>query len=252
MILKDQLGQQINVIPPLTKIISVVPSHTELLVDFFGIKNLIGRTKFCIHPKEVIENVPIIGGTKQLKIDKILALKPDIIFANKEENKKQDIEVLQKQITVYISDISSLKDSYAFIKQLGKISDNHTLAETIIQQTNQTLAKHTFREKKTAAYLIWKNPYMSVGSDTYIHDIMQRLGFENIFQHKLRYPKTDIEEIKILKPDVILLSSEPYPFKQFDIQELGELFPTTTIQLVDGEFFSWYGSRILKLQSLYK
>lgn len=249
MIIKDQLGRQVKIRHPLQRIVSLVPSHTELLADLFGMEKIVGRTKFCIHPQEMKLNTKIIGGTKQLHIDKILDLKPDIIFANKEENNKEDVEQLEKHVPVYISDISSLKESNEFINQIGEICANASLADTIIQQSNKKLETLQLNKIKTAAYLIWKKPYMSIGKDTYIHNIMHILGYENIFYHKKRYPETNVEEIKWLNPDVILLSSEPYPFKQTDIQEFREHFPSTDIHLVNGEFFSWYGSRIPKMKS---
>ncbi len=249
MILTDEIGRKVNVHQPLSRIVSLVPSHTELLADLFGIEKIVGRTKFCIHPQEIKLNTPMIGGTKMLHIDAILALKPDLIFANKEENNKEDIEQLEKYIPVYVSDISSLQESYDFIKQIGKICAKPSLIEAIIRESEKVLETNKISMNKTAAYLIWKKPYMSVGKNTYIHDIMKRLGFANVFHQKERYPETSIEEIQSLNPNVILLSSEPYPFKQSDIQELREHFPSTDIQLVDGEFFSWYGSRIPKLTS---
>jgi ABC-type Fe3+-hydroxamate transport system substrate-binding protein len=249
MIIIDQLGRQINISQTIQSIVSLVPSHTELLAELVGVETIIGRTKFCIHPQKLKQHSQLVGGTKQLHIDKILTLKPDIIFANKEENIKEDIARLQQHIPVYVSDISTLKDSYHFIKQIGEMCSNHSVAETIITQSDTILETLKLEKKKTAAYLIWKKPYMSVGNDTYINDIMHNLGFINVFDQKNRYPETTIEEMKRLKPEVILLSSEPYPFKQSDIQELREHFATTKILLVNGEFFSWYGSRIPKLTS---
>jgi len=249
MIITDQLSRTILLDQKPNRIVSLVPSHTELLADLIDPKCIVGRTKFCIHPNAIQQSSILVGGTKNLHIDRIVQLNPQLIFANKEENNQHDIELLEQQFPIYVSDIKTLDDSYQFTKEMANIFDKHAEAETIIQNTKHTIAQQQQTKRKTAIYLIWKKPYMSIGNDTYIHDVMGKIGFDNAFANESRYPTTSLEEIKSLEPDIILLSSEPYPFNISDISKLNEHFPTTDIQLVNGEFFSWYGSRICKLNS---
>lgn len=249
MIIKDQLGRSLDIYSLPESIVSLVPSHTELIADLAGFDSIRGITKFCVHPANLKASATIIGGTKQLHSDKILALNPDIIFANKEENNQKDVKKLEKHFPVFVSDIKTLDDSIQFISQLGQLFESTTQANAIIQDNKLALEKHQLNEKMKAIYLIWKKPFMAVGGDTYINDIMKRLGFLNVFDHKSRYPETSLNEIQTVNPDVILLSSEPYPFNISDIQEFRIQFPSTKIILVNGEFFSWYGSRIPKLDS---
>ena len=250
MIIKDQLSRIIHLKELPKRIVSLVPSHTELLADLTNPKWIVGRTKFCIHPGELKQSTILVGGTKNLHFDRIRELNPDLIFANKEENNQEDIELLEKQFPVYVSDIKTLNDSYQFIQEIAQIFNRPFEAETIIQQTQQSIEQQKQNKRQKAVYLIWKKPYMSIGNDTYIHDVMDELGFDNAFANESRYPETSIEIIKSLEPDIILLSSEPYPFNISDMNELYEHFPNTDIQLVNGEFFSWYGSRIPKLDSI--
>jgi ABC-type Fe3+-hydroxamate transport system substrate-binding protein len=244
MFIKDQLNREIDIKSYPNKIISTVPSQTELLLDLN--LNVIGRTKFCIHPSNKIKDIPKIGGTKNLNIQKIISLKPDIIIANKEENTQEQIEELIKYFPVFISDITNLESAMDMIYSVGLLTNKAEESELIINQI-----KHSFNiinriSSKKVCYLIWKNPYMSIGADTFIHDMIQKLGLDNICKNETRYPQISIDFMQSHKPDYIFLSSEPYPFKQKDIDELQSYLPDSKIILVDGEMFSWYGSRLLK------
>lgn len=244
MLFKDQLNREIDVKSYPNNIISTVPSQTELLLDLN--LNVIGRTKYCIHPSNKIKDIPKIGGTKNLNIQKIIALKPDIIIANKEENTQEQIEELIKYFPVFISDITNLESAMDMIYSVGLLTNKAEESELIINQI-----KHSFNllnriSGKKVCYLIWKNPYMSIGADTFIHDMIQKMGLENICINETRYPQISIDFIQSNKPDYIFLSSEPYPFKQKDIDDLQSFSPDSKIILVDGEMFSWYGSRLLK------
>ena len=212
MIIKDQLSRIIHLKELPKRIVSLVPSHTELLAELTNPKWIVGRTKFCIHPGELKQSTILVGGTKKLHFDRIRELNPDLIFANKEENNQEDIELLEKQFPVYVSDIKTLNDSYQFIQELAQIFNETLKAETIIRQSQQSIASQKQKQRQKAVYLIWKKPYMSIGNDTYIHDVMDKLGFDNAFANERRYPETSIAIIKSLQPDIILLSSEPYPF----------------------------------------
>lgn len=233
------------------KIISLVPSITETLFDLGLTENeIIGRTKFCIHPANRLKNVSVIGGTKNLNITKIKALKPDLIIANKEENIKEDVEELQKYFKVLVTNVSNLEDNYYLLKTLGNLLGKQEIAQKFNLKIYEILAKFSDLEKKKCAYLIWKNPYMTVGFDTFIHDILDKIGFQNIFKDYKRYPEISVEDLKTA--DYIFLSSEPFPFQQKHIDEIQKELPDAKIFLVDGEAFSWYGTHVAKCENYFK
>lgn len=233
------------------KIISLVPSITETLFDFGLTENeVIGRTKFCIHPENEVKNLAVIGGTKNLNIEKIIALNPDLIISNKEENEKLQVEGLQKKCKVWVTDIQNLEDNEKFISEVGTLLNKEKLALEFNENINEIFKNNSDKIPVKVAYLIWKNPYMTVGSDTFIHEILEKLGFENIFKDEKRYPEISIEEMK--KSEYIFLSSEPFPFKQKHIDELQKELPDQKIILVDGEAFSWFGTHISKCADYYK
>ncbi len=214
------------------KIISLVPSITEALFDFgLNDKEIIGRTKFCIHPENAVQKIEIIGGTKNLNIGKIKSLNSDLIIANKEENVKEQIEELQKDFKVLVTNISNLEDNYYLLKTLGNLLGKQETAQKFNLKIYEILAKFSDLEKKKCAYLIWKNPYMTVGFDTFIHDILDKIGFQNIFKNQKRYPEISVEDLKAA--DYIFLSSEPFPFQQKHIDELQKELPDAKIFLVD-------------------
>ena len=252
MIYKDQLNHTIELTTVPKRIISVVPSQTELLFELGLDEEVIGITKFCVHPKQWFLAKTKIGGTKNLNIKKIEALNPDLIIANKEENNAEQIKYLQQKFPVWTSDISTLDESLAMIKSIGKIIGKTKNATTLYSDILHEfeIYKTHFTKRYSALYLIWKTPYMSVGNDTIIHNLLNYCGFNNVLSHKKRYPEISVTEIAILQPEFIFLSSEPYPFKEKHINELQEIAPKSKIILVDGELFSWYGSR-LKLAPTY-
>lgn len=226
------------------KIISVVPSITETLFDFgFSSKEIIGRTKFCIHPENKVKEILRIGGTKTLNINAINALQPDLIIANKEENEKCQIEELMNNHNVFLSEVSNLEENEVFLKELGKLLDKVDVSEKIIEEINAVFNSFTrVNVSKKVAYLIWRKPYMTVGSDTFIHSVLEKLGFENVFKEQKRYPTIIPEDLK--EAEYIFLASEPYPFKEKHIVELQKEVPNSKIILVDGEAFSWFGSHL--------
>lgn len=248
----DQLGRKITVPNPPQRIVSLVPSITELLYDLGLFDRMVGRTKFCIHPQEPLKAVAKVGGTKNVNFERVETLQPDFIIANKEENQKEQINQLSQHFPVWISDISTFADAMELIGQLGIILDKQTEANAIIQQSTTLLPKIKSHNKRQAAYLIWQKPYMTIGNDTYIHDMLHHCGFENVFGDQTRYPTFTLQELQERQPEIILLSSEPFPFKQKHIDELRHIFPNCAIQLADGAAFSWYGTRFLKTFSYLK
>ena len=227
------------------KIISLVPSISELLYELNLAKETVGITKFCIHPSIWYQTKEKIGGTKNLQIEKIKCLQPDLIIANKEENTQEKVEILARLFPVYLTDVNNYEEAIKMIEDVGKITSRvaDAVQLTKVIQSGFNLIKKPFKQIKTV-YFIWKDPYMSVGGDTFINDMMSRLGMQNIFGHYKRYPEVTLQNVISAKPQLILLSSEPYPFKQKHITEIQAYLPNTKILLVDGEMFSWYGSRM--------
>jgi ABC-type Fe3+-hydroxamate transport system substrate-binding protein len=244
----DQLGREVALanFPP-KRIVSLVPSQTELLAALGLEEEVVGVTKFCIYPKPWAKSKTKIGGTKDAKIDRILALKPDLIIANKEENERGTLELLQQFCPVWISDVRSVDAALDLIQQLGQLT-NRTAAANSLHAAIQAsfLTMKPLLAGKRVLYAIWRDPWMFAGTDTFIGDVLQRLGAVNALDEtKTRYPALSVEAIIALKPDMMLLSSEPFPFKKKHVEELQQLGIQTDAKIVDGTFFSWYGSRLL-------
>jgi ABC-type Fe3+-hydroxamate transport system substrate-binding protein len=226
------------------RIISLVPSLTELLVDLGLEDKLVGRTRFCVHPQEKVEKIPIVGGTKNPRLDKIRKINPEYIVANKEENRRSDIEKLQEDFEVKVTDIATIEDALNTIHEFGEELEVREASEKLISDIRRQLNERPDVSSKRTAYLIWKDPWMSVGKDTYIHDVMEHWQLENVFSDQLRYPAFELEELCSKEPDLILLSSEPYPFKEKHLKKVEKACPDAQVSLVEGEWFSWYGSRM--------
>jgi ABC-type Fe3+-hydroxamate transport system substrate-binding protein len=231
------------------RIVSLVPSQTELLYDLGLNTEVVGITKFCIHPTQWYKTKPGIGGTKNVKILMIKTLNPDLVIANKEENVTEEVEALAKDFDVLVTDINNLTDAINMINDVGALTgkaDEAALISKTIENKFQRLQQKAFLNKKIkAAYLIWQNPYMTVGRDTFINSMMGYCGLENVFSSQERYPEITLGDLKN-NCELILLSSEPYPFKEKHLKEIESKIGTAKIILVDGEMFSWYGSRLLK------
>ncbi len=236
------------------RIISLVPSITELLHFLQLEAETIAITKFCVHPPTWFKNKTRIGGTKNINVEKVISLTPDLILCNKEENVQAQIETLAATLPVYICDVKTYDDALQMIKEIGILTSKEMEATELIKNIGVAFeqTKISSSKKIKTAYLIWKEPYITVGGDTFISAMMEKAGLENIYKQENRYPTKTISEIQNDKPELILLSSEPYPFKEKHIVELKEYFPNTIIKLVDGEMFSWYGSRMLYAAPYFK
>ncbi|HTM92635.1 MAG TPA: helical backbone metal receptor, partial [Flavisolibacter sp.] len=243
----DQLERTLELKQIPKRIVSLVPSQTELLFDLGLNEEVVGITKFCVHPEHWFRTKTRIGGTKQLHLEKIKELQPDLIIANKEENVREQIEELANYFPVWISDVNNLNDTLEMIVSIGKLTNKSSQAKEMAAQINESFNQlQTPNSKLPTCYLIWNDPYMTIGGDTFINDMLQQSGFQNIFEDQKRYPEISIQQLQSVDCQLLLLSSEPYPFKQKHVDELQPLLPNTKIILVDGEMFSWYGSRLLK------
>lgn len=250
----DQLGRKVTLenYPP-KRIISLVPSQTELLYDLGLEEEVTGITKFCVHPQNWFRNKTRVGGTKNVNIQKVKALQPQLILANKEENVKEQIEALEKIAPVWVSDVNKLEDAVNMIENIGLLTGKSQKSKVIsqnLQNQFQQLATQNYRLQ--TVYFIWRNPYMTVGGDTFISDMLNRCSLQNVFESHERYPEISLEQLKESNVQLILLSSEPYPFKENHIEEIQAVLPAVKILLVDGEMFSWYGSRLLQAALYFK
>lgn len=250
----DQLGNtlQIDAVPQ--RIVSVVPSQTELLYHLQLHRQVCGITKFCVHPQQWFRSKVRVGGTKHLHLNEIEKLQPDLILANKEENTQAEIEWLADRFPVWVSDINNLAEALHMITAVGEITGTTKKANEIVNSITHNFAQLTDANKLTppkTAYLIWKDPYMTVGANTFINCMLQLAGFRNIFSDQQRYPQVSLSEIKDRGCELLILSSEPYPFQQKQVNELQPHLPDTKIVLADGEMFSWYGSRLIQAPAYF-
>ena len=247
----DQLGVNIELTGQPKRIVSIVPSQTELL-HYLGLEEeVVGLTKFCIHPEHWYRNKPRVGGTKKVDIKKVAALKPDLVIANKEENTREDVAALQHVAPVYVSDIKDLKDAQEMIESIGvlcgKEEKSKELNDTISSSFEHLETSISQTQELRVLYLIWKDPIMAAGKDTFIQAMLDKARFVNALDtDDQRYPSLNKEQILSMKPEVLFLSSEPFPFKGKHSEEIRQMFPEQHVVEVDGEAFSWYGSRLLK------
>ena len=256
----DQLGRVIHLPSYPRRIISLVPSQTELLFDLGLTEEVVGITKFCVLPHQWFHTKTRVGGTKNLNIDVIRSLQPELIVGNKEENNQEQIEELSNEFPVWISDIDRLETALRMIGSIGDITNKQKQAKLIEKQIIENFSElrsrlHLEQLKYTArprvAYLIWENPFMTVGGDTFIHAMLQECGFENIFQDCTRYPAINSDDLRKRNCEVLLLSSEPYPFTKKHLEQLRLALPEIRIILVDGQMFSWYGSRLIHMPEYF-
>ncbi len=240
----DGLGRK-GTLPALPRrIVSLVPSQTELLADLGLEEAVVGVTRFCVHPPGWKVEKQIVGGTKNVRLDRVEALAPDLVLANVEENTRADVEALEKITLVYVTDVKDVPDALAMIRTVGNLTGRAEAAEKIAAEIEVGFGVLPAFKVRRAVYLIWRRPFMTVGGDTFIHDVMARGGLVNIFGERTRYPEVTPEELAAARPEVVLLSSEPYPFQEKHFDELRGWLPGTPLRLVDGELFSWYGSRL--------
>ena len=260
----DQIGRTISLDHPPKRIISLVPSQTELLYTLGLEEEVIGITKFCVHPQQWFRLKTRVGGTKDIRPEIIHKLQPDLIIANKEENDRTQIEQLFPLYPVWVSDVATLAAALQMIRAIGEITGKTQPAGSLADEialrfaalktpatkagagTTPSQPSLEERPSRRTAYFIWKTPWMAAGGDTFIQDMLTHAGLTNIFQDQCRYPSIELSSLSDSGCELVLLSSEPYPFREKHIQEIKAVVPQATIRLVDGEVFSWYGSRLLQ------
>jgi len=244
----DDLKRSVVIRGEITKIISLCPSITETLCDLGLSEKVVGRTKYCIHPKDDVQNIPIVGDIKNVSLDKIKEINPDIVFALKQENDKETIEKIAENFPVFVFDICSVEDSQKMIISMGQICNIETSATSMFNKIKQKLSNINKLENPLKyIYFVWKNPYMAAGKETFIDSHLSKYGLLNCIEnYPQNYATLDENDFSQLDPDIIFLPSEPFVFKENDKFELQQHFPDKKILLVEGEMFCWFGSRLVK------
>lgn len=253
----DQIGTIHSFETSPKRIISLVPSQTELLYDLGLEDRIVGITKFCVHPYHFKSVKKIVGGTKKVHFEKIRLLQPDIIICNKEENTQEIVDELRKICAVWVTNIITIEDNFQMITDFGQLFNCRTEAKKWNDKLAFALSDFKIfikdKPEQKVAYFIWKNPFMVAGSDNFINELLKLNHFKNIYQTSGRYPEIELKKIRLEgDPDVVFLSSEPYPFKEEDAFEIGRFTHHAKTVFVDGEMFSWYGSRLLKAFDYFK
>ncbi len=241
------MGRTVELAAPPGRIVSLVPSQTEMLFDWGLDQELVGITKFCVHPAGKRQEKKVVGGTKKLHLEKIAALSPDLVVGNKEENAREDMEWLFERFPVWMSDIVRAEDAYDMMERLGPVVGREAEARQMAAEIRSLFERAAVSRSvppPSAAYLIWRGPYMAAAGGTFIHEMLRLAGFRNVFGELARYPTVTLSQLQAADPDFVLLSSEPYPFKEKHLAEFRAACPSATVRLVDGEMFSWYGSRM--------
>jgi ABC-type Fe3+-hydroxamate transport system substrate-binding protein len=229
------------------RIVCLVPSITELLCDLGLSEQLVGRTGFCIHPWETVKSIPKVGGTKDLKFDRIRELEPTHVVVNVDENRKEDAETLAEFVpNVVVTHPLAPRDNLALYRQMGETFGVEAEAEKLCGEFEAAYERAIANRgpEQKVLYLIWCDPWMTIAPETYISQTLSLFGWETIpRQTEERYPQVDISACDV---DRVLLSSEPFHFKANHVREVEGLVPGATVSLIDGEMTSWYGSRAIR------
>ncbi|WOV83526.1 helical backbone metal receptor [Sporosarcina jeotgali] len=249
---QDALGRSVTYTYPPKRIISLCPGITDTLFALDLQDEIVGRTRFCIHPSPAVLDVKAVAGTKDIKMDAILQLKPDLIIAEKEENTKEIVEALEQHLPVYVAEVQCVQEAYTMIENIGDVTNRRLEAESLNSAIQEGFKSLQGLTSGSAVYVIWKKPYMAAGRTTYIDSLLETLGFTNpITEFPGRYPELTTHDFQSVNPDLVLLASEPYPFKEKHIPEFQEMLPNATILPIDGEMF-WYGPRMIEAAAYFK
>lgn len=266
MKITDLTFTEIDIPQPVRRVVSLVPSVTESLFGLGVGAKLVGRTTFCVSPEPDVKAIEIVGGTKNPKLDKILALNPDLVLANKEENRREDILHLREQgLTVHVAQPTTVEEGLAYVSTLGRIFQVEDKADAIVRDGVREVvaARERAREldeanahrKSPRPYtrprvvaFVWRDPWMVVGGDTYMGDVIETLGGVHLLKTTTdRYPDVDAEKVIALKPDILLFPDEPFPFKPTHLQFWREklpALPADRFRICDGQDLCWFGTRI--------
>lgn len=250
----DARGRRIGLEHSPQRIVSLVPSQTELLAYLGLDETVVGITRFCERPSHWREDKAIVGGTKAVDVERVRDLSPDLVLANHEENTKADVEALDEVAPVFVTKVKTVTGALDMIRTIGTLTDTTDQTSTLAGQIISRFSRLPDFAPLKAAYLIWRDPYMTVGGDTFIHDVMNWGGFENAYVQKTRYPEVSLSTLAEADLDVVLCATEPFPFHQKEefTAELRNRLSDTPVEVVDGQLFSWYGPRLLDTPSYLK
>lgn len=250
--IQDHLNRTLTLPHPPKRIISLVPAITETMYHLGLEDKIVGRTRFCIHPKDKVQQAINIGGTKEIKLDWIHELKPDLIIAEKEENTKEIVETLEQFYPVFVFEVKSIADVYRMIADVGRLTEREAESTNLVEGIQREISHLPNVKGKRAAYVIWQRPYMVVGKDTYIQSLLTEMGFTNPFTAlEGRYPAVTEEDFRQAELDFILLATEPYPFREKHIAEFQAMLPDVKPVIVDGEMF-WYGAKMMQAAAYFR
>ncbi|HBZ69825.1 MAG TPA: ABC transporter substrate-binding protein [Deltaproteobacteria bacterium] len=236
------------------RIVSLVPSLTEALFVLGLGERVVGVTDWCVHPADAVAALPKLGGTKNPDLSAIVALRPDLVIANQEENRRRDVErVRAAGISVWVTYPRTVRDGAALLREIARLGATAEAIREVVEPVEAALRVALARRPGPAQRVfcpVWRDPWMSVGPDTYAHDLLLLCGGENVFgaRSDRRYPRVELSDVEQAAPDVVLLPDEPYAFGALDAAEMARLdIPAAhegRIHLIDGTWVSWYGPRI--------
>jgi ABC-type Fe3+-hydroxamate transport system substrate-binding protein len=252
--IRDDLGDELTLDDVPRRIVSLVPSVTETVIALGAADRLAGVTNYCVYPADIVKDIPKVGGTKGFSFESIDAARPDLILANKEENRKHQIEKLRERYPVFVTYPRTVEQAIKMILDLGVLTGTEERASELaascdhfLESMEPAIAGPPLR----TACMIWRDPWMAVGPDSYVSALLDRVGFVNVFtEADGRYPETTLDAVIERRPEVIILPSEPYEFGKADQEELdrfleGRGVAATTLRM-DGSLLTWFGSRTLK------
>ena len=269
----DALGRRVALTPVAARIVSIVPSETESVAVLGGLGRLVGRTRYCIEPAGAIEGVPDVGGTKDVDVDAVCDLRPDLVLANQEENTRRDVErLIAAGLRVHVSFPRTLPQSVDYLTSLAALLGLDPERDPRLERARDELARLRDDPPPRVARAwvpIWRDPWMTFDGRPFASDVLAHAGIENVAaararRHPLaadlgetaparvaperdtRYPRMRLEEALALRPDLVLLPDEPYRFTAGDADEIRAVAsPGTRVLHVDGRDLFWYGARAI-------
>jgi ABC-type Fe3+-hydroxamate transport system substrate-binding protein len=229
------------------RIVSLCPSITESLVALGLGGSLAGVTRYCVHPREALQGIPRVGGTKNPDLEAIAALGPDLVFSNAEENRDADVAELSMRHRVDVSHPTRVADVPPLLRHLGELTGTRAVAEGWARAVEEKLAAARAVRPVRFAYLIWKGPWMAAAAGTYISGLLETFGGVNVFPAASGpWPMTGEEQVAALAPELLVLPDEPFPFGDAERAHWNGILPSARIALVPGEDFCWHGVRTLR------
>lgn len=240
----DQLGEVVQLDNLPSRIVSLVPSITELLFDLGLGDRVVGVTEFCVHPQEAKTGKVRLSGPMSFTVEEVEALQPDLILGNREENPQEIIEALQATFPVWMADIRTLEDALAMMVSIGQMTGKTSEARALAEEIRTGMEALQQYPSHRVAYFIWRKPYRVAAGNTFINEMLKLCSLENVFADLNRYPEVSIKQIKDANPNLLMLSSDPFPFSDKHGEAFAEQGIKTPYLLVDGEMFCWTGSRL--------